>query len=163
NTVALVGLFKRLAEGAAPISVLGYAYALERCALAKTPEAIAAIEAIIPPGTMATRCLRVHSAVGTDAGHVRQSLDFIARLDGTDRAPTAGAASEAAEPMTGPDVYPGDDAFREILAAYRNCPRSAAGRSREARDKSPPGSEDPHEDPECTVCPACHTVQLRIG
>jgi hypothetical protein len=120
NAVALVGLFRRLAEGAAPISVLGYAYALERSALAKTPEAIAAIEAIIPPGTMATRCLRVHSAVGTDAGHVQQSLDFIARLDGTERAHIAWAAFETAVTMMVPDGYPGDDAFREMLAAYRH-------------------------------------------
>jgi hypothetical protein len=120
NTVALVGVFRRLAEGAAPISVLGYAYALERSALAKTPEAVAAIEALIPPGTMATRCLRVHSAAGTDAGHVRQSLDFIARLDSTDRAHIARAAFETAVTMTVPDGYPGDDAFREILAAYRH-------------------------------------------
>lgn len=120
KTVALVGLFQRLAEGAAPISVLGYAYALERVALFQTPEAVAAIEAIVPSGTMATRCLRVHSAAGTDARHVEDSLDFIARLGGTDRARIAWAAFETAETMGTPNDYPGDDAFREILAGFRH-------------------------------------------
>src|SRR5262249_33437718 len=41
--VALVGLFKNLAEGAHPIAVLGYASALERRALSQTAESIAAI------------------------------------------------------------------------------------------------------------------------
>jgi hypothetical protein len=117
--VALVGLFRRLAEGAHPIAVLGYAYALERRALSKTGDSIAAIEAIIPPGTMATRCARVHSAVGTDARHVAESLDFIAGLCGTDRAHIARAAFATAEIMMMPDGYPGDDSFRESLAAYR--------------------------------------------
>ncbi len=120
NTVALVGLFRKLAEGATPISVLGYAYALERCALFQTPESIAAVEAIIPPGTMATRCLQVHSTVGTDARHVEESREFVARLGGTDRADIARATFETAVIMTTPDGYPGDEAFREMLAPYRN-------------------------------------------
>ncbi|CAN5865981.1 hypothetical protein BH11PSE3_BH11PSE3_07770 [soil metagenome] len=119
TAVALVDLFGRLAEGAAPVAVLGYAYALERSALSKTPDVVAAIEAIIPTGRMATRCLRVHSAAGTDAGHVAQSLEFIAGLDGTDRAHIAWAAFKTAETMSVPDGYPGDDVFREFIAAYR--------------------------------------------
>jgi hypothetical protein len=120
SAVALVGLFKRLAEGANPIAVLGYAYALERGALSRTGDSVAAIEAIIPSGTMATRCARVHSAVGTDARHVAESLDFIAGLCGSERAHIAWAAFATAETMAVPDDYPGDDAFCEILAAYRN-------------------------------------------
>jgi pyrroloquinoline quinone (PQQ) biosynthesis protein C len=119
NTVALVRLFKTLAEGAHPISVLGYAYALERGALSRTRDLVAAIEAILPAGTMATRCLRVHSAVGTDARHVEESLDFIARLSGADRAHIARAAFETAVTTTVPDGYPGDGVFRDSLAAYR--------------------------------------------
>jgi hypothetical protein len=120
NAVALVGLFRRLAEGGNPISVLGYAYALERRALFQTRKAVAAVEAIVPSGTMATRCLRVHSALGTDARHVGESLDFIACLSGADRAHIARATFETAATMTVPDGYPGDEAFREILAAYRH-------------------------------------------
>jgi hypothetical protein len=120
QAIALVSLFRRLAEGPAPVSVLGYAYVLERCALFQTREAIAAIEAIIPAGTMATRCLRVHSAVGSDRHHVGQSIDFIASLGGPDRARIARAAFETAATMRLPDGYPGDDAFREILASCRH-------------------------------------------
>lgn len=80
NAMAWIGLFRRLAEGPAPISVLGYAFALEWCALFRTPAAISAIESILPAGTTATRCLGVHSAAGTDARHVGQSFDFRKRL-----------------------------------------------------------------------------------
>ena len=68
---------------------------------------------------MATRCLRVHSAAGTDARHVAESLDFMARLSGKDRADIARAAFETALTMMAPDDYPGDEAFRAMLAPYR--------------------------------------------
>lgn len=119
RAMALVELFARLAGGAHPIAVLGYAYGLERFALFNTREAVAAVEALVPPGTMATRCLRVHSAFGTDARHVDESLDFIAGLEGVDRAHIARAAFETAAVAAVPDGYPGDDAFHEMLGAFR--------------------------------------------
>jgi hypothetical protein len=128
NAVARVELFARLAGSATPIAVLGYAYALERAALSRTAAAIAAIEAIVPPGTMATRCLRVHSAVGTDADHVGQSLAFIAGLAAPEREQIARAVFETAAIMTVPDGYPGDDAFRAMLTTMSSLDRALPAR-----------------------------------
>jgi hypothetical protein len=119
RSVALVSLFKRYAEGDRPIAVLGYAYVLERTALFKTKAMVDAIEAIVPPGIFATRCLRVHSAVGTDARHVTQSVEVISRLREDDRASIARAVWETAASMGLPSDYPGDAAFRQLLDRYR--------------------------------------------
>ena len=119
NAMALVALFTGLARGPRPPSVLGYAYALERLALLQTQESIDAIEALVPPGMMATRCLRVHSAVGSDAGHVTESLEVIARLPPSDRIAIVHAAFETAALMTSPTDYPGDAAAGELVSRYR--------------------------------------------
>jgi hypothetical protein len=119
RSVALVNLFKRHAEGDRPIAVLGYAYVLERTALFKTQAVVDAIEAIVPPGIFATRCLRVHSALGTDARHVTKAVEMISRLREDDRASIARAVWETAATMGLPTDYPGDVAFRELLDRYK--------------------------------------------
>ena len=96
SALALVELFTRFADSDAPIAVLGYAYAPERMALFSTEESIAAIERLIPAGIKATRCLRVHSAVGSDAGHVAESIAFMATLTPQDRAAIARATKPSA-------------------------------------------------------------------
>ena len=120
NAMALVELFKGYAGGTAPLAVLGYAYVLERMALFQTRESIDAVEAILPPGTMATRCLRVHSAVGTDARHVVELIEVIAGLGEDDRMAIAGAVFETAACMAAPTDYPGDTAFDALLSTYMN-------------------------------------------
>jgi hypothetical protein len=119
NSLELVALFTRFAQSTNPASVLGYAYALERFALFKTQKTIDAIEAIVPPGTMATRCLRVHSAVGSDAGHVTESVDVIAQLGQSDRTAIMHAAFETSALMTSANDYPGDEAAGELVSRYR--------------------------------------------
>ena len=94
TAVALVQLFTRFADSDAPIAVLGYAYTLERAAQFFTEEFIARVEQFIPAGIKATRCLRVHSAIGSDAGHVAASIAFIATLPPEDRAAIARATYE---------------------------------------------------------------------
>jgi hypothetical protein len=117
--VALVQLFRRHARSDNPIAVLGYIYVLERMALFQTRAMIDAIEAIVPPGTMATRCLRVHSAVGVDANHVSESIEVISRLRCEDRISIARTIFETAA-CDAPNDYPGDAAFRDVLSRYRN-------------------------------------------
>jgi len=82
-------------------------------------ESRAAIEAIVPSGTMATRCLRVHSAIGSDARHVASSIDVVARLSPADRTAVMHAAFETAARITSPTDYPGDEAAGELQARYR--------------------------------------------
>jgi len=119
NALALVALFRRLADGPEPIAVLGYAYVLERMALFSTAEYVQAIEAALPPGVKATRCLRVHSAVGTDQRHVRESLEFIANLPAQDRRAIFQAAFESALLMAMPSDYPGDEAIDALVTRFR--------------------------------------------
>ena len=116
SSLAKVALFNRYADSDQPISVLGYAYVLERMSLFITEPSILAIEQLIPKGIKATRCLRVHSAVGSDAGHVAESIDFIATLSARDRLAIALAAYETI--ATSFDAYIGDDAMIELLEEF---------------------------------------------
>jgi hypothetical protein len=119
SSLALVELFTRFADSDAPIAVLGYVYALERMALFRTEESIAGIERLIPARIKATRCLRVHSAVGSDAGHVAESIAFIATLPREDRATTARATYETISlQCAAPTDYPGDEAMRALLDEF---------------------------------------------
>jgi hypothetical protein len=120
NSLAMVEIFRCFAHGPRPIAVLGYAYALERFALFQTASSIEAIEALLPPGINATRCLRVHSSVGTDAHHVAESIDFIASLGRDDRKEIAMAAFETAAVMAAPSDYPGNEAMASIIGRYKN-------------------------------------------
>jgi hypothetical protein len=116
--MALVELFTRFADSDAPIAVLGYAYALERMSLFSTAESIAAIERLIPAGIKATRCLRVHSAVGSDAGHVAESIAFLSTLP-PDRAAIARATYETVSLLCAAwRDYPGDEATRALLDEF---------------------------------------------
>jgi hypothetical protein len=116
NSLALVERFSGFADSDEPISVLGYAYVLERMALFSTQASVAEIERLIPAGINATRCLRVHSAVGSDSGHVDESIAFIATLPARSRASIARAVYETSlQVATQPDDYPGDTAMRAIM------------------------------------------------
>jgi hypothetical protein len=118
-SLALVELFSRLADSGAPIAVLGYAYALERMSLFSTAESIAAIERLIPTGIKATRCLRVHSAIGSDARHVAESIAFMATLGPEDRGAIASATYETASLLCAARRdYPGDEAMRALLDEF---------------------------------------------
>lgn len=119
NTVALVAQFARFADSDEPIAVLGYAYTLERRALFNTETSIAMIERLIPAGVNATRCLRVHSAVGNDTGHVAESLELIATLSPQDRAAIVRAVytTTSLQSTAAPD-YPGDGAMRALLDEF---------------------------------------------
>ncbi len=116
---ALVKSFTRYAESEQPIAVFGYPYAIERMALFNTAESVAAVERVIPAGIKATRCLRVHSAVGSDAGHVAESIAFMATLPPEDRAAIARATHETiALQCAAPSDYPGDAAMRALLDEF---------------------------------------------
>jgi hypothetical protein len=81
---AWVTLFEQLAK-ADPVGSVGYAHALERLALLRGPAEVSAIEQALPPGVNATRCLRVHSALGSDLHHVRSNVTTTATLSADER------------------------------------------------------------------------------
>ncbi|MFV3127222.1 hypothetical protein [Niveispirillum sp. KHB5.9] len=126
--MALAGRQQALAESDEPVAVLGYAYALERTSLNVTAEVVAEVEGALPAGVNATRCLRVHSAVGTDIHHVAESLEFIATLPACDRAIIAREAFNTGRIIGGMDDYPGNGAMHALLSSlgWRHLEPAAA-------------------------------------
>jgi hypothetical protein len=115
TAAALVDYFTRLAHADFPLGVLGYAYALERLALAADRDYVAKVEAVLPAGVYATRCLRVHSALGADAGHTDDLISVAAGLPATERIHIARACHATAKLCCAPP--PGASPSEAALAA----------------------------------------------
>lgn len=79
-----------------PLGAIAYAHTVERLALRFGRAYLDRVLAILPRGVDATRCLRVHSAVGTDAGHVDDNISVVAALPADERARIALACREVA-------------------------------------------------------------------
>ncbi|HQR45992.1 MAG TPA: hypothetical protein PK598_08255 [Thermoanaerobaculia bacterium] len=114
--VEAVERIRRYSRSDRPVAVFGYAYAQERTALFTTAAQIDEIERALPPGSGATRCLRVHSAEGSERGHVEDGVAFVASLCGRERSFVARAVYETSRRMVPPHAdYPGDEAMRSLL------------------------------------------------
>ncbi|PCC71278.1 hypothetical protein SAMN02745121_00818 [Nannocystis exedens] len=96
TAIRLVEYFERSVHAFDPIGCVGYAYAIERLAMTVREPDIRAVEAILPAGTRATRCLRVHSAAGSDGDHVADTLLAVARLTVGEQTRIAEAARDTA-------------------------------------------------------------------
>lgn len=96
RAAAWVALFESLAASADPVGCIGYAHALERLALLRGPAQIAAIEQHLPAGVDATRCLRVHSAAGSDEAHVDVNISTAAASSADERRTIAAACHATA-------------------------------------------------------------------
>jgi hypothetical protein len=68
-----------------PIGCIGYSYCLERIAALKQETDIEKVKALCPDGVDATRFLRSHSALGSEASHVEETIAFVASLPANDR------------------------------------------------------------------------------
>jgi hypothetical protein len=68
-----------------PIGCIGYSYCLERIAALKQEADIARVRALCPNGIDATRFLRSHSSLGSEASHVAETIEFVASLPAKDR------------------------------------------------------------------------------
>ena len=90
----LVDYFTRLVHAPEPVGCIGYSYALERLAVAVNKDYIEQVKALLPPGVRATRCLRVHSALGSDARHLGEAIEIIASLTARERRRVALACYE---------------------------------------------------------------------
>lgn len=117
----LVAFFEETVRALDPIGCVGYSYALERLATTVGEDDIRRVEALLPAGTRATRCLRVHSAVGGDALHVRETVDLVARLSGPERTQIAVACHRAARLCfeVPPEGHPTDEAIESVLCRHR--------------------------------------------
>jgi hypothetical protein len=117
----LSSFFEAAAHAPDPIAVIGYAYALERLALTVGRPEIEAVERVLPPGVRATRCLRVHSAIGSDDDHVRATIDVLVACTPAERRAVAVAAHHTArlcfEPVEG--GHPSDEEIAARLDGLR--------------------------------------------
>lgn len=115
--VALVNYFTRSVQAPDPIGCVGYCYTMERLALGIGEEYIQGVEALLPPGIQATRCLRVHSSVGSDVGHVEETIEMVAGLAPEERARVARACYETALLCFNPpkEGYISDEELQNIL------------------------------------------------
>jgi pyrroloquinoline quinone (PQQ) biosynthesis protein C len=68
-----------------PIGCIGYSYCLERIAALKQETDIEKVRALCPDGVDATRFLRSHSSLGSEASHVEETIAFVAALPANDR------------------------------------------------------------------------------
>jgi hypothetical protein len=68
-----------------PIGCIGYSYCLERIAALKEKTDIENVQALCPSGVDATRFLRSHSSLGSEATHVDETIKFVASLPPKDR------------------------------------------------------------------------------
>jgi hypothetical protein len=94
---AAIEYFEACVDGNTPVSCLGYAYALERPAALVDASYVDAVRTVLPPNVDATRCLRWHSSLGEEPGHIDSLLRVIAGLPAGDRAAVAQAAYETAQ------------------------------------------------------------------
>lgn len=83
SSMTLLDYFTRCARNQDPIGCVGYAYTLERLALAIDEECVQEVEKVLPVN--ATRCLRVHSAIGSDVEHVAENVELVAKLSRQER------------------------------------------------------------------------------
>ncbi|MEI9949949.1 MAG: hypothetical protein WDO74_13455 [Pseudomonadota bacterium] len=125
RAAAWVALFEQLVKAGDPVGCVGYAHALERLALLRGPAEVNAIEQALPPGVNATRCLRVHSALGSDARHVRANVTAASRLSADERRAIARASYLSARIYFDPAL---DDDFHSArletkVLAFREPPR----------------------------------------
>ncbi|MCZ6892732.1 MAG: hypothetical protein O7H40_01630 [Gammaproteobacteria bacterium] len=118
----LVDYFEDAVRGAHAIRCIGYAYALERLATSMDGDYVAKVEALIPEGVRATRCLRLHSGIGADVDHVEDAVEVTARQPAEDRARIVRATYETARIMftAPPEGHVSEEALQERLSAIKH-------------------------------------------
>ena len=120
--IALMDYFARSTEDRNPIDCVGYTYTMERLSLGIGKEYIQKVEDLIPPEINATRCLRVHSAVGADASHSEKNVALIAKLTASERTRIARACYETALMCFSPPPgeYIADEELQQLLQPLKS-------------------------------------------
>jgi len=115
--MALVDYFSQSVQGLNPIGCVGYSYTIERLAAGVREEHIQAVEALMPAGIQATRCLRVHSGIGADLEHVEETVKMVTGLNPEEHVDVAAACYETALLCFSPpkDGYISEEELHYIL------------------------------------------------
>ncbi|BAZ48571.1 hypothetical protein NIES4103_11790 [Nostoc sp. NIES-4103] len=93
---AVVDYFTQTVQAINPINCIGLSYASERLGTFQGEEYIQSVQALLPPGTHATRWLRVHSGVGAEVEHVEETVEIVAELTPTECISVARACYQTA-------------------------------------------------------------------
>lgn len=115
--MALMDYLTRSTQDDDPIDCVGYSYTIERLSLGIGEDYIQKVDQLIPSEINATRCLRVHSSVGADAGHVDENVSMIATLSPSERSRIARACYETALMCFSPPSgeYISDEEIQQII------------------------------------------------
>jgi hypothetical protein len=92
----LLHYFTQSVQDSDPIDCVGYSYTSERLGICVGEGYIQSVEAMLPQGIKATRCLRAHSAASSEVEHVKETLEMIATLTPQERDRVAKACYQAA-------------------------------------------------------------------
>lgn len=117
----LVEYFTRSVNDADPIDCVGYTHALERLSLGAKKEHIQRIKALLPSGVNATRCIKVHSSLGSDMDHVEENVEMIAELSSIERTRIIRACYETALLLFSPpqEGYLSEIELENMLEPYK--------------------------------------------
>lgn len=115
--VTLIDYLSRSVRDSDPVDCVGYSYTMERLALGIDEKYIQKVEALLPSNSRATRCLLIHSSVGGDVDHVKETAEMVAGLTAFERVRIARACYETALLCFSPpsEDYILDDELQEIL------------------------------------------------
>lgn len=124
SATVLLDYFIDSVQTSDPIKCVGYSYTLERLALAIGKEHIQAVETRMRSGTNATRCLRVHSSIGSDVEHVEEIIEMVAKLTPKERTQIAIACYETAKLYfsSSKNDYPSEEELQQKLQAFKSNP-----------------------------------------
>ena len=114
----LMDYFAQSAQDSDPIECVGYSYTAERLGICIGEAYINKIEALLPSGINATRCLRIHSAISTtEVQHVKETIEMIAGLTPQERDRVATACYQAALLRFSPpkEDYISDEEIQNVL------------------------------------------------
>lgn len=127
KALAVIARFEAYAREPRPLGSVGYAYALERLAMARSARYVRRIESLLPEGVLATRCLRVYSGASGAADHVGDIVPLVAGLAPPDRRCVYAAVFETAALCTAPATD--EPAAEARLAATPPQPRGTHDRA----------------------------------
>jgi len=114
---ALLDYFTQSVQNSDPIDCVGYSYTAERLGICIGEGYIQSIEALLPQGINATRCLRAHSAASTEVEHVKETLVMITGLTSEERDRVGKACYQAALLRFSPpkEAYISDEEIQNVL------------------------------------------------
>lgn len=115
----LVNFFRKSVQAPDPIGCIGHCYTMERLALGIGQHHIQKIEAMLTP-THATRCLRVHSSVGSDVKHVEETIDLVSQLAFEEQNDVAKACYEIALLCFSPPRERSEEELQNLLRPFKS-------------------------------------------